>query len=88
MSRLNIKGGVIRFRSVNDIKANALEEELIHAYQHKVLKQRWDMTYKNVEFEAKLFKDLTSALDGYGIGNNISVGIRGYRKGGIYSIWY
>lgn len=69
------QGGVIRFSSVDKITSSALEEELIHAYQHKVLNQRWDMTYKNVEFEAKLFRDLTSVLDGYSISNNISTGL-------------
>lgn len=66
----NPNNNTITFRNTSDINANAIIEEVFHAYQNTVYQggttqySRYKPGNTNIEFEAKLFKDIRTALYG------------------------
>lgn len=69
-AQYNPNNNTITFRNTSDINANAIIEEVFHAYQNTVYQggttqySRYKPGNTNIEFEAKLFKDIGTALYG------------------------
>lgn len=77
-AQYNPSNNTITFRNSSSINENAILEELFHAYQNTVYPggtaqySGYKPGYTNIEFEAKLFKDIGTAL--YGGAYSISIG--------------
>lgn len=68
----NVSNNTITFRNSSDIKANNIIEEVFHAYQNTIYPggtgqySQFKPGWTNLEFEAKLFKDVFTASSGTG----------------------
>ena len=72
-AQYNVSNNTITFRNSSTINANNIVEELFHAYQNTIYAggagqySKFKPGWTNLEFEAKLFKDLITASSGIGI---------------------
>lgn len=81
------QNGTIRFKNINSIQPQYLEEEMIHAAQHKLIYKNMSNNDSNYEFEAKVFKDLARLANGAAGYKSAPIG-QSDEFDALYDKWY